>query len=816
MKKYYVRSLLSITVVLLSVSSLIAQATGLVTGSVVDADTREPLIGVTIATAGGSGTVTDVDGNYRLELPTGAATLTASYVGYSTIVRDNLQVNSGNVAQVNFELGSSAIGLQEVTVVADDQITAAAGDRVTPLSVQQLTAEEIKSNPGGNFDISRVVQVLPGVGGSQGGGGGPRNDLIIRGGGPGENVFYLDGIEIPTINHFTTQGAAGGPQGILNVSFIEDVKLASSAFDARYDNALAAVFTFDQKDGNPERLQGNFRLSATEVALTTDGPIGENASFIASVRRSYLQLLFAAIGLPIRPNYWDFQGKFTTKLGEKMTLSALGVGAIDEFSFEAPDEATPEDIYTIASNPSINQNIYTVGASLRRRIPDGYWTLALSRSSFQNRLDRFEDNVNPLEEERLLGSKSDEIENKLRWALDRNRNGWKYAYGGVLQRVGYTNDFTAVAARQVVDQNGSIVSPEIIAAFSTDIGLWRYGAFGSVGRSFVDNRLGINLGVRADGNSFTTTGNDVWRTLSPRLALSWRFDERWKISSSVGNYYRIAPYTVLGFQNDDGFVNRSVDYIRSTHFVAGGEWLPRQDWRLTLEGFYKDYGNYPVSLLTGLSLANQGAEFGAIGNEPVASVGKGEVYGLEAYLQKKLTTKIFGVLSYTFVRSKFSGTDGQLIAASWDNRHLISALLGRKFGRNWELGLKYRFAGGAPFTPLDLEASQRNYLTRGRGTLDFTRTNTQRLGNFNRLDVRIDKKWNFARWTLDVFLDVENAFIFDTPATPEYTFRRTEDNTGFQTTDGQAIRADGSNAIPLILTDDDPFVTPSVGLIIEF
>ena len=795
---------------------MLTAQTGIVTGTVVDADTREPLIGVTVSNGDASaGTTTDIDGRYRLELPAGAVTLTASYVGYATESRDNLLISSGNVAQLNFELQAAAVGLGEVVVSAADEITAAAGDRVTPLSVQQLTAEEIRSNPGGNFDISRVVQVLPGVAGNTAAGG-VRNDLIIRGGGPGENVYYLDGIEIPAINHFATQGAGGGPQGILNVSFIEDVKLASSAFDARYDNALSAVLAFDQKDGNPERLQGNFRLSATEVALTADGPVGEKSSFILSARRSYLQLLFEAIGLPIRPNYWDFQGKFTTRLDDKTTLNFLGVVALDEFTFAVPDEATPENVFVINSNPAINQNSYTVGSSLRRRIDGGYWTLALSRTAFYNQLDRFEDNNNPVEDERLLGSTSEELENKLRWTLDRSQGPWKYAYGGVLQRVNYTNDFNAVVGREVRDADGTIISPEINASFSTDLGFWRYGLFGSLARSFYDNRFGVSFGIRADGNSFTTTGNELYRTLSPRLALSWRFSEQWKTSASVGNYYRIAPYTVLGFQQNGAFVNQDVDYIRSTHYVAGLEYLPVRDLRFTLEGFYKDYGDYPVSLATGLSLANQGGDFGAIGNEAVTSIGTGRVFGVEFYAQKKLTNRLFWVLSYTFYRSKFAGLDGELRPAAWDNRHLLSALLGRKFGKNWELGLKYRYAGGAPFTPFDLPASRRNYLTTGRGTLDFSRTNSERLGAFNSFDVRIDKKWYYQRWSLDLFLDVQNAFVIPSPQTPDYTFARTEDNSAFQTTDGLPIRVDGSNAIPFILDDSDPVVQPTIGLIVEF
>jgi hypothetical protein len=138
------------------------------------------------------------------------------------------------------------------------------------------------------------------------GGGGFRNDIILRGGGPNENVYYLDDIEIPILNHFTTQGSAGGPAGIINISFIEDIKLSTSAFNAQFDNSLSGVFQFKQREGNSEKLQGNLRLSASEVAATFDGPIGQKTTYLVSARRSYLSFLFTLLDLPIRPDYWNF------------------------------------------------------------------------------------------------------------------------------------------------------------------------------------------------------------------------------------------------------------------------------------------------------------------------------------------------------------------------------------------------------------------------------------------------------------------------------------------------------------------------------
>src|SRR5690606_15020659 len=240
----------------------------------------------------------------------------------------NIVLTSGNTSVINFQLLEETTTLSQVVVVAGP--SAAVATIETPLSVQRLSTEEIKSNPGGNFDISKVIQSLPGVGTSTGVSG-VRNDIIIRGGAPNENVYYLDGIEVPVINHFTTQGSAGGPQGILNVSFIEEVTLSTSGFHARYDNALSSVFQFRQKTGNTKRLQGNVRLSGTEVAATFDGPLSPKTTFLLSARRSYLEFLFRLIDLPIRPDYWDFQFKTTTRINPKTTLSFLGIGAIDEF-----------------------------------------------------------------------------------------------------------------------------------------------------------------------------------------------------------------------------------------------------------------------------------------------------------------------------------------------------------------------------------------------------------------------------------------------------------------------------------------------------
>lgn len=793
-----------------------SQINGVIRGNVKDKNTQETIIGAIISVDGTTnGTTTDIDGNYKINLPVGTYNLKSSYLGYTTLIKFNISVTSGNAQTVNFEMETAPSELSEVTVTFDKGKSAVATDMITPLSVQQLTTEEIKSNPGGSFDVSRVVQTLPGVGGS--GGGAARNDIIIRGGAPNENVYYVDGIEIPVLNHFQTQGSSGGAQGILNVSFIEDVKLSSSAFDAKYDNALASTFIIKQRQGNPEKLSGNVRVSFTEAVATLEGPLGKKTDFLISGRKSYLDLLFKLIDLPIRPNFYDFQYKVTHKFNDKTTLTAIGVGAIDNFSFGTTRNTSAENEYFRRSLPIITQWNYTTGFTLKRLIKKGYINFALSRNMFNNQLDRFEDAQYNDESKRNFKLRSQEIENKFRLDVNKYTNGWKISYGAVGQYVKYNTNLFNKVTSPIYDTTGNIIFPALVVNFKSEMEFFKYGAFAQVAKNILNEKLLVSLGLRTDMNSFLQDGNNPLNTFSPRFSVAYHVTKKFDITGSIGTYYKMPTYTSLGFKDANGeFVNKSMKYIKSNHYVLGTQFLPNEALRFTLEGFYKQYSNYPISKANGTSLANQGTDFGSIGSEAIQSTGKGETYGLEFFVQQKLVKKIFYVFSYTYVRSRYSGIDNKLIASSWDNQHLISTTLGYKFGKNWQLGLKYRFAGGTPYTPFDLNASQQNFALLGTGVLDYNNINSQRLGNFSQLDLRLDKKINFKKTSLNLFLDFQNILMTVQYGAPYYTFKRKADNSGFETTDGKPLQINGANGIPVILNNESKTVTPSIGFTFEF
>lgn len=769
------------------------QINGKINGSIKSGITQEYLAGVTIHAYGPDTamSITDANGTFNLTMQVGQYQLEVSALGYETAYLYNINVNSGNAQIMTIELYPLNQQLNEVIVRANRSVRAA--DMITPLATQKLTSEEIRVNPGGNFDVSKVIQVLPGV---AGGTTANRNDIIVRGGGPAENVYYLDGIEIPVLNHFQTQGASGGATGILNVSFINDVQLTSSAFDSRYDNALASTFVIRQRNGNPEKLSGNIRLSGSEFATTLEGPISQKTTFLASARRSYLKYLFEVLDLPIRPDYWDFQYKVNHKINPTTELNFIGIGALDNFRLVASENSTAENEYILRSNPLIDQWNYTVGASLKKLMDNGFYTIALSRNMLSNGAVRYEDNVNE-SGAKLFDLRSNEIENKLRIDVDRFVNGWKLSYGAGLQYVKYD-----------IDLNNLI---------NSDIDFYKMGAFGHASRYFMDDKLLISGGVRTDLNTFTNTGLNPLKSLSPRLSASFALGNQWNISGSVGSYYKLPSYTALGYrENNGGLVNQNLDYINSIHYTVGIQYVPRNDFRFTLEAFYKDYKNYPVSVVDGISMANIGTDFNTIGNEAYTSTGLGRVYGVEAYMQQKLIRNLFYVLSATLYKSEFTGTDGLYRPSTWDYGYVVSGTLGVKFRNNWDLGLKYRIAGGQPYTPFDMDASRAQYLNTGRGVYDYALLNSESLPQFQQMDVRVDKKFNFRKTSLILFADIQNAFLYKTPSQPKYTFERTPDNSGFATTDGMPLALNGSNAIPLILKDRSATIVPAIGFIFEF
>ncbi len=786
-----------------------AQNLGNINGFLKNAKTLVPIQGVTIKVVGTEKqAVSDSNGFYRIRgLATKAYTIEATSIGYKLVQKFDVEVTSGNTIEVNFDLEEETQDLGNIVVKANFPKPVGSVN-----SIQSLNANEIIRYPGANFDMAKVVQSLPGVSGSVG----FRNDIIIRGGAPNENVYYLDGVEIPTINHFATQGAAGGPVGMLNVSFLDKVTLHTSAFPAKYDNPLSGVLQFRQRNGNPEKVQGNFRLSASEAALTTEGPLGKkngNTTFMASVRRSYLQFLFKVIGLPFLPDYWDYQYKITHKPDKKNEINIIGIGSIDNFTLLKPKDATLEQLAILDQIPVNSQRTNTIGVSWRHALDKGFWQLVASRNQLENRADKFENNDVGNESRRILRYKSTETENRLRYEINFPVGAIQMNAGSQLIFSGYEND-------TYQRRTG------FVANYNTSFNMVRYGAFISGTTKLASDKVILTAGIRTDGNDYMTNGNDIGKNISPRLAATIRLADGLNANVSVARYYKTPSYTILGFKINNQLINKGTDFIRSDHWVGGLEWLPSSTTRLTVEGFLKNYDNYPISTATGVSLANFGGDFGVFGNEKVASTGKGKASGFELLFQQRLTKNFYGIFSYTYYNSKFSGTDrSKLIPSAWDNRHLVSFTGGYRFKHNWEVGLRFRYQGGAPYTPYDTYLSLENYYFNSEAVLDYSKINQLRLSSFNAADLRVDKKFNFKKWTFDIYIDIQNVYNSKNPTAPGFTLKRNADES-YATTTGEPYNPgifgnptsvnNRQKGIPVLLSNTSGALLPSIGFVVEF
>ena len=751
------------------------------------------------------GVTSDLDGNYILnEIKPGIYNITFSFVGYDTYTASEIIVNSNKPSIINAELSESTTSLEEVEVKASPFIKS----EESPVSKRNISATEIYRNPGGNRDISKVIQSLPGVASTVS----FRNDIIIRGGAPNENRFYLDGIEVPNINHFATQGSSGGPVGMINVNFIREVDLYSGAFPANRGNSLSSVMEFKQVDGNSDRLASSFTIGSSDIGLTLDGPIGKKSNFVLSARRSYLQFLFKAIQLPFLPTYNDFQFKQTIKLNDKNNITLIGLGAIDDFELNlglndnvTDPETFQRNEYILGYLPVTTQWNYTFGGNWTHYKENSFQTIVLSRNHLNNSSKKYANNIES-QENLLQNYNSQEIENKFRFENTIRKNGWKLNYGIGYEFCQYTN--STFLKIPLLDTNTTI-------EFESNFNFHKFAYFAQGSKKLFENKLILSLGVRTDHNSYSDDMSNPLRQLSPRFSLAYALSKKTSFNFNIGRYYQLPAYTVMGYRDStETLLNKqnNITYISNDHIVAGIEYNPTNFCKITIEGFFKNYSNYPFLVNKNISLANLGGDFGVIGNEEVTSTSNGRAYGLEFLTQQKLSKNFYGILAYTWVRSEFKDQYNNFKPSAWDNGHIISLTAGKKFKKDWEIGVKFRFSGGSPYTPYDTLNSSyiQVWNVTNMGLLDYNQLNELRLKANHGLDIRIDKKWYWKKMALNLYLDIQNLYNFQAETPPSLIV--------LTDTDGNRLinPNDNSRYQTGMIQNTAGTVLPSIGLQFEF
>lgn len=697
-------------------------------GSVVDATTKQPLIGANILILDSNiGTATDQNGNFKLkDLQPGSYQLKVSMIGYTTVIKTDVLVMIGMPAQVQVELQFSAIELGEITITNDYFNK----DPLNVNSIRNFSNEEIRRSPGGFEDVIRALSILPGVAQADAG----RNDLIVRGGAPSENLYLIDGIQVQNINHFGTQGATGGPLSYVNLDFVNETSFSTGGFSALNGDKLSSVLKIKLREGRKDRIGGKATISASQFGLDIEGPISEKSTFILSARRSYLDFIFKAADFSFVPEYYDGFTKFDYNLDERNSLSFLFIGAFDNVKYFNNTEDQRYDNSTVLGS---DQTQYVTGLTYRHLFNKGFLDIIFSRNFVDFDTQQRDSLLNP-----VFLNKSKEEENTIKTELT-------YLFSPKLE-------FTIGSSAKLINFKSDILLPNFITTFGDTLPVtdnntaenYTKLALYSNFNFLLLNKINTNAGLRLD--YFNPLVKKSY--LSPRFSFSYPLTEITNLNFSSGIYYQAPSYIWLVGDAR----NKNLKHIKVNQFVAGIDHYISADALLKIEGFIKDYSDYTTSKLrpylilanTGAGFAGSDENFASFALEHLSSEGTGNAKGIEISIQKKLSnTPYYGILSLTFSKSDFIPIDKIKRAGSYDQRWIFNFSGGYLLNEQWEASMKFRYSSGKPYTPFNLD-----------GTQSVSDYNSLRLPPNHSLDLRVDKKWFFSSWTLITYIDIQNIY----------------------------------------------------------
>ncbi len=671
--------------------------------------------------------VTSPIGKYLLDsVPVGAWRIRATAIGYEPVILTDILVGSGKPLELDVRLSPRVVQLEEVAVDApyfSPQIESATSN-------ESLSAEDVRRAPGVQEDVVRAVALFPGVAVTTGG----RNDLAVRGGAPYENLFLVDGLEVPNINHFGSQGSTGGPLTILNIDFIREASFSSGGFGVQYGDRTSSLSSFSLREGNSERLAGEVNLSATGFGIIGEGPLGKNGTFLASVRRSYLDLVFRLANFTFIPEYWDAQVKVTQRFGARQSLSFIAVGALDNIIL---DDGTPDDRLDNSRVAAPDQRSYFTGLTWNYSLSRGLLSATLGRTWTRFATSQFDTLLAP-----TYLNRSQEGDNSLRTELS-----WEFSprfqltVGNTL-RYADNLDYEVLLAGEYRTDSLGIAQP---LAADTSFTALRNATYAQA--VIYAGNVRLTAGLRGDWYEFL----DAFR-VAPRVGANIPVGRTGSLNVSLGQYYQAPQFIWL--VGDPQNIDR-LEPIKANVAVAGYERLLKPDLKAQLEVYYKSYSSYAARLFRPEAVL-QPSGFDDVtsdipsGLEPLASIGTGRSYGAEFLLQKKFSgVPLYGLASITVNRSEFAGVDSVLYTGGFETRFIGNFLAGWRFNPRWEVSGKFRLATGLPYTPFAASGPI-------EGERDFSRYNQLNLPNFSALDVRVDRRWSFRGVQLDVYLDIQN------------------------------------------------------------
>ena len=775
-------------------TAILYASTGSITGVVIDVDNHQPLVGANVIIDGSDiGAACGYNGEFQINnISVGSYTVTVSMIGYSAVSRANVNIYSNRQTPLKFYLNPSIIKGQEVIVKSGYFEKAKDGI----VSTQTIDREEIRSDPVGSYDVQRMVNSLPSVIAATD----QNNEIIVRGGGPGENLFLMDHIEIPNPNHFGEVGTGGGSVNILNTEFVERIDFFAGGFSARYGDKQSSVMNIHLRDGSYDQYELDLEMSMAGLGFLMEGPwFNGKGSYISSYRKSFLKYIIKSTGLISLPEYWNSQHKITYNLNNKNKLMFNLVGGSDEINVE--DENRPE--LRGAENVKYKGYQYTAGITLKSLFSlKGYSLFSIGKTlnSWDAHVYKNENGIIDTFFER----DNIESDNFVKWDI-------VYKYASNLEfSTGVNIKYGQYEIREVLDSdtlftyeylnpnveidilNNYINYYDLIIDFpdyaiildsvnqsdsgyintgfvnNSSGGLWKYAGYTQIKYNW--KSLTFTSGFRYDNVPFNNTSK-----LSPRFGLTFSLSPITKLNGAFGQYYQTPAYRM--FMHPQNKI--PLEHSYTNQVVMGVEHLFADDIKLTIELYNKSYYNRPVQQ-SEITIDPLDSRLGFV------DIGEGKSNGIEFFLQKKFASKWYGTMSYAYSKSESQDyRDGRIGSYPWDfdSQNGFTLVGGYKFKfreSKWyqglresaifpfiswipfmvsdqlELSFRYQYSDGLPYTPQRYDFIHRKWYLDPEGEL-----NSFRYDYYSRLDIMLLRRFNFKHINLTTFLDLQNVFNRD-------------------------------------------------------
>ena len=776
-------------IILFQLTLLFPSSIGSISGTIVDSDTHQPLPGANIILIDTDlGVSTDINGKFLLNnIPVGSYSVSASMIGYESQSRANINIYSNRQTPINFYLSSVILEADVIKVTAG--FFEKAKDGI--VSTQTIGIEEIRSDPIGSYDIQMMVHSLPSVVTATD----QNNEIIVRGGGPGENLFVVDHLEIPNPNHFGQVGTGGGPVNILNTEFVERIDFFAGAFPARYGDKQSSVMDIHLREGNYYNNNLDFELSMAGVGFLIEGPITNKSSYISSYRKSFLKYIIKSAGLTSIPEYWNTQHKLTYNLNSRNKLIFNFIAGNDHISIR--DENRPD--LKGAENLGYFGHQYTFGLTHKSLFSKkGYYLISFGKtlnssnaSVYKNKetkIDTFFQRNNIESDSFIKWDLVYKFSPKLEFSIGVNTKYGEYKIDEKLapdtlftfnyinltnqqqyELNNYDNYFDLIDNiphyNEILEynrqENYSRINQGYINQNSNS--LWKYAGYAQI--KIILKYVSITSGLRYDNVPYNKTSQ-----FSIRNGLSIPITSLTKLNGSFGQYFQTPNYWILMNPNNDSILKHTY----TNQFVLGLEHYFNNDTKGTLELYKKSYFNRPIQI-SKISKDNLDNLLG------FTDIGEGNAHGIELYIQKKFASKWYGTMSYSYSKSnakEYRQDKDGFYPWDFDIGNSLTIVGGYKFNfteYNWynnlkqtllfkylsfipfmisdhlEISMRYRFSEGLPYTPKKFDFIHRKWYTDPNQNL-----NSERYGSYRRFDIMILRKFNLKNINITTFLDLQN------------------------------------------------------------